>query len=212
VTDSAIVSRAELLRRGLLLEYLTVGWNVVEGLIAVAAGAVANSPALLGFGVDSFVESVSGAALLWRLRSEINGRDDEEAIEQIEHRAEQFVGIAFLVLAAYVALEAIRSLVGQEEPHSSLVGIVLTVVSIGVMLWLARAKRETGEALESRALIADSKQTSACWYLSVTALVGLALNAVVGLWWADPVAALAIVVFLIREGVEAIRGKDEDED
>ncbi|MGZ9276682.1 MAG: cation transporter [Candidatus Limnocylindrales bacterium] len=202
--------RLALLRRGLVLEYLTVGWNIAEGLIAIGAGVVARSPALIGFGVDSFVESVSGGALIWRLRSEINGSDDEEAIERIEHRAERFVGVAFLLLAAYVAFEAIRALIGEEAPDASPVGIALTAVSIAVMLWLARAKRETGEALGSRALIADSKQTYACWYLSVVALAGLALNALLGFWWADPVAALGIVVLLVREGIEAVRGEEDD--
>jgi cation diffusion facilitator family transporter len=206
------LGRPALLRRGLLLEYLTVGWNLVEGVIAVAAGVLANSPTLIGFGVDSFVESVSGGVLIWRLRSEIGGNDDEEAIERLERRAERLVGAAFLILAAYVTFEAARSLLEQERPDASPVGIVLTAVSIAVMLWLARAKRETGEALESRALIADSKQTYACWYLSVAALSGLALNAVFGLWWADPVAALVIAVFLVREGIEALRGEDEDGD
>lgn len=205
------VSRPALLRRGLLLEYLTVGWNVAEGLIAIGAGMAAGSPALIGFGVDSFVESVSGGALIWRLRAEIGGRDDDESVERIEHRAERFVGVAFLLLAAYVAFEAVRSLVAQEAPDASPVGIVLTAVSIVAMLWLARAKRETGEALGSRALIADSKQTFACWYLSVTALAGLALNAFFGLWWADPVAALGIVLILVREGIEAVRGEPDDD-
>lgn len=202
--------RLALLRRGLVLEYLTVGWNIAEGLIAIGAGVVARSPALIGFGVDSFVESVSGGALIWRLRSEINGSADEEAIERIEHRAERFVGVAFLLLAAYVAFEAIRALIGEEAPDASPVGIALTAVSIAVMLWLARAKRKTGEALGSRALIADSKQTYACWYLSVVALAGLALNALFGFWWADPVAALGIVVLLVREGIEAVRSEEDD--
>jgi cation diffusion facilitator family transporter len=211
VSDIAITPpRPALLRRGLVLEYLTVGWNLGEGLIAVAAGSLAGSPALIGFGVDSFVESVSGGALIWRLRSEINGSGDEEAIERIEHRAERFVGIAFLLLAAYVGFEAIRALIGQQAPDASPVGIALTAISLVVMLWLARAKRQTGEALQSRALIADSMQTYACWYLSATALAGLALNAVFGWWWADPVAALAIVVLLVREGIEAVRGGDEE--
>jgi cation diffusion facilitator family transporter len=206
------LDRPALLRRGLLLEYLTVGYNLIEGVIAVGAGLVAGSPALIGFGVDSFVESISGGVLIWRLRAEVGGRLDEEAIERLEHRAERLVGVAFLLLAAYVAFEAIRSLLGQEEPDASPVGIVLTALSIAVMLWLARAKRQTGEALDSRALIADSKQTQACWYLSVAALTGLTLNAVFGLWWADPVAALVIVVFLVREGIEALRGEEEDDD
>ena len=203
------VSRASLLKRGLLLEYLTVGWNIVEGVIAIGAGVVAGSPTLIGFGVDSFVESISGGALVWRLRSEITGDLDDEAVERVEHRAERFVGIAFLLLAAYVAYEAVRALIVQEAPDASPVGVVLTAVSIVAMLLLARAKRETGEALGSRALIADANQTYACWYLSVVALSGLALNAVFGLWWADPVAALGIVFLLLREGLEAIRGEEQ---
>jgi cation diffusion facilitator family transporter len=206
-----IATRPALLRQGLLLEYLTVGWNLVEGVIAIGAGVVAGSPALIGFGVDSFVESVSGGVLIWRLRSEIGGNDDDAAIERLERRAERLVGAAFLLLAAYVTFEAARSLLQQERPDASPVGIVLTALSIAVMLWLARAKRQTGEALNSRALIADSQQTQACWYLSVAALVGLGLNAVFGLWWADPVAALVIAVFLLREGNEALRGGDDDD-
>lgn len=199
------------LKRGLQLEYLTVGWNIVEGVIAVGAGMVAGSIALIGFGVDSFVETISGAVLIWRLSAEARGRHDEDAIERIEERAEKLVGVAFLLLAAYVAFEAVRTLINQEAPEASPVGIVLTSVSIAVMLWLARAKRRVGEALGSRAMLADAQQTYACWYLSVVALVGLALNAIFGLWWADPVAALGITVLLVREGVEALRGEDDDD-
>ena len=199
------------LRRGLELEYLTVGWNVLEGIIAVAAGIAAGSIALIGFGVDSFVETISGAVIIWRLMAETRGRHDEDAVERIEERAERLVGIAFLLLAAYVAFEAVRTLINQEAPDASPVGIVLTAVSIGVMLWLARAKRRIGEALGSRAMIADAQQTYACWYLSIVALAGLALNAALGWWWADPVAALGITVLLIREGIEALRGEDDDD-
>ena len=205
-------ARQNLLARGLRLEYLTVGWNIVEGLVAVGAGLLAGSVALIGFGVDSFVETISGGVLIWRLSAEARGNLDEEAIERVEERAERLVGVAFLLLAAYVAFEAIRSLVNNEEPQASPIGIALTALSIVVMLWLARAKRQTGEDLGSRALIADARQTYACWYLSVVTLVGLALNALFGLWWADPVAGLAIVVLLVREGVEALRGEDDDGD
>ena len=203
-------SRPDLLRRGLRLEYLTVGWNIVEGLIAVGAGLAAGSIALIGFGIDSFVETISGLVLIWRLSAEAGGRLDEEAVERVERRAERLVGVAFLLLAAYVAFEAVRSLLAQEAPDASPIGIVLTAVSIAVMLWLARAKRQVGEALGSRALIADSRQTAACWYLSLVTLTGLALNAAFGWWWADPLAALGIVVLLVHEGVEALRGEDDD--
>ncbi len=196
------------LKRGLRLEYLTVGWNVVEGIVAVAAGIAAGSIALIGFGVDSFVETISGAVIIWRLMAETRGQHDEEAMERIEQRAERIVGIAFLLLAAYVGFEAVRALINHDAPDASPVGIALTAVSIVVMLWLARAKRQTGEALGSRAMLADAQQTYACWYLSVVALAGLALNAVFGLWWADPVAALGITVLLVREGLEALRGEE----
>lgn len=203
-------TRTQLLSRGIRLEYLTVGWNIAEGVIAVSAGVAAGSIALIGFGVDSFVETISGTILLWRLRAETGGGADEERIEQVERRAERLVGVSFFILAAYVAFEAVRTLAAQDRPDASPIGILLTAVSIGVMLWLARAKRETGEALASRALIADSYQTYACWYLSVTTLAGLLLNAVFGLWWADPLAALLIAVFLVREAREAWEGEDED--
>lgn len=205
------LTRAQLLRRGLSLEYLTVGWNLVEGLIAVGAGLAAGSIALIGFGVDSFVESISGSVLIWRLRAEAVGGADDERVEQVERRASRLVAVSFLILAAYVAVEAIRTLIAQDRPDASPVGIVLTIVSLVVMLWLARAKRDTGEALGSRALIADSHQTFACWYLSMTTLAGLALNAVLGLWWADPAAALVIAVFLVREAREAWEGEEHEE-
>ncbi len=207
---SVTAERAGLLRRGLLLEYLTVGWNIVEGLIAVGAGFAAGSVALIGFGVDSFVESISGSVLIWRLRAEAGGQADEERIEQVEQRASHLVAVSFGVLAVYVAFEAVQTLIAQERPSASPIGIALTTVSIAVMLWLARAKRDAGEALGSRALIADSHQTFACWYLSVTTLAGLALNAAFGFWWADPVAGLVIAVFLIREAREAWEGDDHE--
>jgi cation diffusion facilitator family transporter len=205
----ATQTRQGLLKRGLVLEYLTVGWNILEGIIAIAAGVASGSVALIAFGIDSFVETISGGVLIWRLGSEQRGGLDEESLERIERRAEVLVGVAFLVLAAYVAFESTRTLIAAEAPDASPIGIILTAVSIVVMLWLAKAKRETGEALGSRALVADSKQTRACWYLSAVALAGLALNAVLGWWWADPVAALFIVVLLVREGWEALNGDDD---
>lgn len=201
-------TRAQMLGRGLRLEYLTVGWNIAEGVIAVGAGVAAGSIALIGFGVDSFVETISGAVLIWRLRVEAGGHADEERIEHVERRAARLVAVSFLILAAYVAFEAVRTLVAGDRPDASPVGIALTAVSLVVMLWLARAKRDTGEALGSRALVADSHQTFACWYLSATTLAGLALNAALGLWWADPLAALVISVFLVREAREAWEGEE----
>ena len=212
MTARTAEARRDLLSRGLFLEYITVGWNVVEGIVAISAGVLAGSPALIGFGADSFIESISGGVLIWRLGGERSGRHDDEAVERIEHRAEKLVGASFLILAAYVAFESVRALINAEAPDASPIGIGLTSLSIVVMLWLARAKRLTGEALGSRAMIADAQQTYACWYLSLTALAGLALNAFFGLWWADPIAGLAIVAFLLREGWEAWNGEDDDDD
>jgi divalent metal cation (Fe/Co/Zn/Cd) transporter len=204
-------SRATLLRRGLRLEYFTVAWNVVEGVIAVGAGVLAGSPALIGFGIDSAVESASGVVLIWRLRVEQVGRFERAHVEAVERRAERLVGFAFLLLAAYVAFESVRALIGQRAPDASVVGIALTATSLVVMLLLARAKERTADDLHSHALAADARQTYACWYLSAVTLAGLALNALFGWWWADPVAALGISLILVREGVEALRGgHDED--
>jgi divalent metal cation (Fe/Co/Zn/Cd) transporter len=196
-----------LVRRGLRLEYLTVGWNIVEGLVAVTAALAARSIALLGFGVDSFVEAASGAILIWRLTAERRARDAEET-ERLDHRARRLVGLSLILLALFVAVDAARALWVRDRPHPSLVGIIVTTVSIGVMMWLARAKRRTAGALGSRALAADSFQTTACRWLSIITLIGVGLNATLGWWWADPVAALGMTVFLVREGREAWRGEE----
>ncbi len=205
---AAIAERRALLHRGLRLEYLTVGWNLIEGGIAITAALAAGSVALLGFGIDSFVESVSGSVLIWRLRTEVSGSHHEETIERFERRAERLVGLSFFALAAYIAFDAITTLVGQERPEASPVGIALTAVSIGVMLWLARRKRQTAAQLGSRALAADAEQTQACWYLSIVVLAGIGLNALFGWWWADPLAALGVCLILFREGREAWSGED----
>lgn len=200
-------ARRTQLERALRLEYVTVGWNLVEGAIAVAAAVAAGSVALLGFGIDSFVESASGLVLVWRLHAEGGGRT-HEAVEQLDRRAHRLVGLSLFLLAAYIAGDAALALWRHEIPTRSLVGIVLTVVSIAVMLWLARAKRRTAAALGSRALAADAFQTTACWWLSLAALGGLGLNALWHWWWADPVAALVMAVLVAREGREAWAGRD----
>jgi divalent metal cation (Fe/Co/Zn/Cd) transporter len=196
------------LRSALRLEYFTVGWNVVEGLIAITAALVAGSVALLGFGIDSFVESLSGSVLIWRLRAEGKTRDHEE-IERIEHRARKLVAISLFTLAAYVAIDAGKALWASEKPNVSIVGIVLTAVSLVVMRWLAWAKRKVARGLGSRAMEADAFQTTACFWLSAVTLGGIALNALLGWWWADPVAALGMTYFLVREGREAWEGRDD---
>ena len=189
------------------LEYLTVGWNVVEGVVAVGAALAAGSVALLGFGIDSFVECASGVVLLWRLGAERRGMD-EESIERLDQRAHKLVGASLFLLAAYVAVDAVHALWTQERPEPSVVGMVLTSVSIATMLWLARAKRRAAARLQSRALEADAFQTTACFWLSIIALGGVGLNMAFGWWWADPAAALGMTWFIGREGREAWRGED----
>jgi len=197
------IQRTNIVSRGIRLEYITVGWNVVEGAVAVLAGLLAGSVALVGFGVDSAIESSSGAVLLWRLRAEQTGKN----IERAEQTALKLVGASLLLLAAYVTFNAIKTLVTREQPQRSILGIVLSVLSLIVMPLLARAKRRTAAELNSAALHADSRQTSICAYLSAILLGGLLLNATLGWWWADPVAALAMVPIIVQEGGEALKGE-----
>jgi divalent metal cation (Fe/Co/Zn/Cd) transporter len=212
-TMSAIAAgpeRSRLVARGVRLEILTIGWNVVEGTIGVAAAMASGSVALLGFAIDSFVESASGLVLLWRLGVEHAGAP-EDRIEAIERRAERLVGLSLLALAAFVAAEATIHLRAGERPEASPVGIALTSVSLGLMWWLARAKRQVAGAIGSRALAADATQTLACLVLSAVVLAGIALNAAFGWWWADPVSALAMSILIAREGVEAWRDRGDTE-
>jgi divalent metal cation (Fe/Co/Zn/Cd) transporter len=188
------------IRRGRRLEYLTLGWNLGEAAIAIGAGVWAGSTALVGFGIDSLIESISGSVLLWRLAHGEKG-------EQREQLARKLVGISLLILAAYVAYEAAESLIKKEPPAASYVGIGLALLSVVVMPLLARAKREVAASLGSRAMQADSRQTDICGYLSAILLVGLGANALLGWWWADPVAALAMVPIIGKEGIEALRGE-----
>jgi divalent metal cation (Fe/Co/Zn/Cd) transporter len=205
---SAVVeSRARDRGRALRLEYLTVGWNLIEGGIAVTAAVAAGSVALFAFGIDSFVESASALVLVWRLRAERRAMD-HAAIERLDRRAHRLVGVSLFLLAAYVAFDAIATLWRQERPSPTTVGVILTLISMGVMIRLARAKRRAATALGSHALRADAFQTTACWWLSVVTLAGIGLNQALGWWWADPVAALGMTVLLVREGREAWRGED----
>ena len=187
-------------QRAIRLEYFTIGWNSLEAVVAITAGWLAGSIALVGFGLDSIIETASGAALLWRLRQ----RGDFEAAA--ESRALRFVGLTFFALAAYVTYESVRDLRGAQRPEQSLLGIALAAVSLVVMPLLGRAKRRLARQLNSRALAADGMETYLCSYLSFALLFGLGLNAWLSWWWADPVAALLMVAFMVREGVEAFRG------
>ena len=196
-TFDPILTRSANVRRGRNLEYLTIGWNSLEAVVAIGAGLLAGSIALVGFGVDSVIESLSGAVLLWRLF----------AGEHREQLALKLVGLSFLLLAAYVAFDAGKSLLFRESPEASYVGIGLAVLSLIVMPVLARAKRRVAANLNSRALAADSRQTDICAYLSAILLVGLGLNALFGWWWADPVAGLVMIPIIAKEGIEALRGE-----
>ena len=198
-----IATREAAVVRGIALEYLTVGWNVLEGIVAIVSGALAGSVALIGFGIDSGIESTSGGILLWRLYSERRGQN----AEAVERRALKLVGVSFLLLAAYIAFDAAKTLLSREPPERSIIGMVLSVLSLVVMPLLARAKRRTAAQLNSRALRADSRQTSLCAYLSAILLGGLLLNALLGWWWADPIAALVMVPIIVNEGHEALRGE-----
>jgi|SRR5205807_424630 len=189
-------------KKALLSEYFTVGWNVIEGIVAIASGVIAGSIALVGFGLDSYIEVTSGLVLIWRLRK--HGFDDEEEEEAAEKRAILFVGATFFALAVYVLYESDKKLYFQERPEESLVGIILAIVSLIIMPFLALYKKKIAAEINSRALRADALETLACSYLSLTLLLGLGANALFGWWWADPVAALAMVYFLISEGWEAI--------
>jgi divalent metal cation (Fe/Co/Zn/Cd) transporter len=203
-----IETRSLLVRRATRLGWFTVGWNVAEGVIAISAALAAGSQALLGFGLDSGIESISASILLWRLYAE---HHDPDRVEHVERRAVKLIGASFFVLATFVAFDAIHSLVTTSEPEASPVGIALTALSLVVMLLLAYKKRQVGREIGSRSVETDSKQTSACAYLSAVVLVGLVLNAWLGWWWADPIAAFGVVVFLVREGREAMRAERVDD-
>jgi cation diffusion facilitator family transporter len=198
-------TRHALLRRGLVLEIATLAWNVVEGVVAVAAGTLSSSVALIGFGIDSFVETASAAVVGWRLRAELRGRSPEGA-QEIERKTSRIAGALLILLAVYLVIDAGRRIAGfGAEAEKSIVGIALTAVSLVVMPFLGWAKLRTARALGSGALRADAFETITCAWLSLTTLVGLLLNAVFGWWWADPLAALLLVPLIVREGLEAWR-------
>jgi divalent metal cation (Fe/Co/Zn/Cd) transporter len=196
-----------LLRAALRLAILTVAWNVVEGVIAVTAALAAGSVAILGFGIDSFVECASALVIIWRLRVERDQRMAGARLDALEQRARRLVAVSLFLLAGYVVVDAIHTLVTRDRPAFSPVGVGLLLVSSGVMLWLARAKRRVGRALGSEAVEADAFQTTACWWLSLAALIGVGLNGLLGWWWADPAAALVIAALIASEAREAWRGR-----
>ena len=196
---SAAARRAVLSRRIRLLVAATITYNVVEAVVAITAGTVADSTALIGFGLDSLIEVSSAAAVAWQFSA-----PDPERREKVALRV---IAGSFFALAAYVTVDALRTLITGNEPEHSTVGIVLVAVSVVIMPVLSWAQRRAGREIGSASAIADSKQTLLCTYLSAAVLVGLVLNAVLGWWWADPLVALGLAVIAVREGREALNGE-----
>jgi len=205
--EAGAVTRAAAVVRGRRVEYFTIAWNTLEGLVAVAAGAIAGSISLVGFGVDSFIEVTSGVVLLWRMSVD----EDLHRRERNEKRALRIVGVCFLGLAAYITSESVRDLLSKRPPEQSVPGIVLACASLIVMPLLSKAKRKVGYELGSAAMHADAKQTEFCTCLSAILLLGLLLNVFFAWWWADPVAALIMVPVIAKEGIDGLRGKSCDE-
>lgn len=200
--------RRALVQKGLKLTVFTVSWNVIEGLIAITAGVLANSVALISFGIDSFVESLSAGVLSWRLSLELK-TDSAERAEKAEKLASKIAGTILLMLALYIVVDAGRRLLGfGGEAERSLLGICLTAISVVVMPFVAREKLKVASAIASRALRADAMETLACTWLSVTTLAGLGLNVLFGWTWADPLSALLIVPLIVKEGIEGLRGEE----
>lgn len=191
-----------LYKKALYLEYFTVGYNILEGVLSILAGWLAGSIALIGFGLDSGVESLSGGVLLWRLFK--HGKISEEEEERVEKKAVRLVGVSFFILGAYVLFESIRKLYLHDHPEPSVFGIIIALFSLVIMPVLSYSKYTTAKKIASRSLEADSRQTLVCSLLSAALLIGLGLNYLWGLWWADPVSALVIVAFIFREGYEAL--------
>jgi divalent metal cation (Fe/Co/Zn/Cd) transporter len=196
--------RGDAARKALVLQYITIGYNLVEGVIAIAAGLAAASVALVGFGVDSGVEIVAALLIAVRLRAAIRaGAVDERK----EHRALRFVALTFFALGGFILFESVREIVADAKPEKSLVGIVLTGISIVTMSFLAAAKRRTGRAMNSRLIVADAAETRLCVWLSVTTFLGLVAYALLGWTWLDAVAGLFIALFALNEGRRAWSGE-----
>jgi divalent metal cation (Fe/Co/Zn/Cd) transporter len=192
------IMNSPLHKRALFLSYFTVGYNILEGIISVLVGLLAGSIALVGFGSDSFVESLSGSIMIWRFRK--HGKISKKEEERIEKKATRYVAFTFFILGAYVFYESIKMLYLQEKPEPSIIGILIAIASLIVMPVLFYMKYRTGKAIKSHSLVADSKQTLACFFMTISLLVGLSLNFLFGIWQADPLVGLLIVVFLFKEG------------
>jgi len=203
VTALTETTREAVAQRGKRLEYFKIAWNSLEGLVAVAAGAIAGSISLVGFGIDSFIEVTSGATLLWRMSVDA----DVQRRERNERLSIRIVGACFVALAIYVVYEALTALLRGKAPEHSIPGIALACVSLVVMPILSRAKKQVGKELSSAAMKVDAKQTDFCVYLSAILLAGLVLNAFLGWWWADPVAGLVMTHIIAKEGIAGLRGE-----
>ncbi|MGB8232460.1 MAG: cation transporter [Methanobacterium sp.] len=193
---------SKLYKRALNLSYFTILYNIGEGLLSIFAGLMASSTSLLGFGLDSVVESFSATVLVWRFRKG-NDLSDRE-IELLERKALRYIGFTFLILGLYVLFESASKFYTGEIPNPSLLGILIAVASIIVMPILFYMKFKTGKSLKSKSLIADSKQTLACMYLSIALLIGLLLNYIFGIWQADPIVGIIIAIYLLKEGYEIL--------
>ena len=198
----------ELHKKALQLSYFTVGYNIIEGILSILAGYLASSVALVGFGLDSFVESLSGSIMIWRFNKK--GKQTEAEDKKTEKKATRLVGITFFVFAAYVLYESVKKLIRQEIPQPSAFGIIIAVISIFAMRILYLRKRAVGKEIGSPSLIADSKQTLACIILSIALLIGLLLNYLFGFWQADPLVGLIVVFYLTREGLETLQKEEPD--
>lgn len=201
--DSPSTERAALVRRGLRLNYVTIAYNVLEAIASIIAGILAGSVALVGFGLDSVIEVTASGAAQWRLRADWH----DEHRERAERISRRIIGATFVALAAYITYDSGKALRLRERPDRTLPGIVILALSVIVMPLLARAKRKIARAMRSHALEADATQTSLCAYLSMIALAGVGLNAILGWWWADPVAALVMVPIIAKEGLEGFESE-----
>lgn len=193
-------------KKALQLSYFTVGYNLIEGIVSVLSGLVAGSSSLIGFGIDSFVESLSGSVMIWRFRN--SDAKSQEELEKIENKAVTFVSYSLFILGTYVLYESGSQLYFQEPPEKSLVGIIIAIASLIVMPILTYLKYKTGKELRSRSLVADSKQTLACVMLSIALVIGLGLNYFLGFWQADPIAGIIIAGFLLKEGYSTYKEKE----
>jgi len=203
VNTSIPIDRGALARRGRRLQYFTIAWNSIEAVAALISGILAGSIALVGFGLDSVIEVISGTALLWRLHCDVDKRQREDA----ERIALRIVGVCFMALAAYITYDSLRSFLSRKAPEHTVAGVIVAIAALVVMALLGRAKRDVARQLDSTALHSDAKQADFYVYLSAILLGGLVLNVWLGWWWADPLAALVMAPLIAKEGFGAFRGK-----